>query len=543
MDTISISEFYDYERLTAKLETLEDAAPDLVDLSSIGQSRDGRDLWCVTVANERTRPSADHRPALLVTANMHARELAGSWVSLHLLRHLVENYGDDEDVTRLLDEQTIYVIPRVTPDGADDVLDTRHPRLRSRAVDVPESDRRPDAVYAADVNEDGHILTMRWKSEDGEKAVHPDDDRLLVDRTEESDGPFYRTELEGFVHEYDGGELVDHEVRSDFNRNFPSEAWRRFDWYGHGDYPLSEPETRAVAEFLLDHRNVTVVADLHTGNPAIFYPRKLADPDEDHESDANLLEEIGTRGEELTGFPYLSSYGEAVTGEPTSTALPGSFKDFVYERAGVPGLVVELGMLYNSLGLDTGGLTGTEHELESTRQLIAYHDENTEYGLFHEWESFDHPQLGEVEIGGWDMVKFANPPREEMPDVAERTTTFLLEYAKYAPSVHVQDLTAEWLGAALYKVTADVVNTGPLPTNITDGGQNTEQDERPLASLHGESMEVVTGRRHTELGHLAANRGRTSLEWVVRAPNESEIELQVRSPNGVFATGSATLDD
>lgn len=543
MSTISISEFDDYGSLTEKLETLEDAAPELVDLSSIGQSREGRELWCATVANERTGPPANRRPALLVTANMHARELAGSWVSLHLLRYLVENYGDDEDVTRLLDEQTMYVVPRVAPDGADDVLDNRNPSLRSREIDVPESDRRPSAVYAEDVNGDGRVLTMRWKSEDGEKAVHPDDDRLLVDRTEDSDGPFYRTELEGFVHEYDGGELVEHEVRSDFNRNFPSEAWRRFDWYGHGDYPLSESETRAVVEFLLDHRNVAAVADLHTGNPAIFYPRKLADPDEDHESDANLFEEIGERGEEITGFPYLSSYGEAVTGEPTSTALPGSFKDFVYERAGVPGFVVELGMLYNSLGLDTGDLAGTEHELESTRRLIAYHDENPEYGLFCGWESFDHPQLGEVEIGGWDRVKFANPPREEMPDIAERTTTFLLEYAEYAPSVHVQNLTAEWLGEDLHKVTADVVNDGTLPTNITDAGRDTEQDERPLASLRGDSVEVVAGRRHTELDHLDASRGGASLEWVVRAPNGTDLELRVSSPNGVFATGSTALDD
>lgn len=542
MCPITISEYYDYDRLTEKLETLEAAAPELMELSSIGQSRDGRELWCMTVASRETDPPADRRPALLVTANMHARELAGSWVVLHFLRHLADEYGSDEDVTRVLDEQTVYVIPRIAPDGADDVLESRHPNLRSRAIDVDEADRRPGALYAEDVDGDGQILTMRWESEDGEKVAHPDDGRALVDRTAESAGPYYRTELEGIVHEYDGEDVVEHEVRSDFNRNFPSAAWRPFDWYGHGEYPLSEPETRAVAEFLIDHRNVTGVADLHTGNPAIFYPRTLADPDEVLESDATLLEEIGERGAEITGFQYLSSYGEAATGEPTTSALPGSFKDYVYERAGVPAYVIELGMLYNSLGLDTGDLSGIEHQLESTRRLMEYHDEHPEYGLFREWESVDHPQLGEVEIGGWDMVRFANPPLEEIPEIADRTTAFLLEYAEYAPSVEIRTLTAEPVGSDLYRIAADVVNGGAVPTNITEQGRDTEQDERPLVTIDGDEVDVVTGSRHTELDHLEAHRGRASLEWVVGAPRGTELDLQVTSPNGVFATESVTLD-
>lgn len=540
MSSIAISEFYDYGELTERLEELAATAPDLLSLSSIGESREGRNIWCVTAANEAAGPPVERRSALLVTANMHARELAGSWVALHLLRHLVENYGEDEHVTRLLDEQAFYVVPRVAPDGTDYVLDTRSKKVRSRHIDVDHDDVDPDVVVPGDADGDGSVLTMRWPDEDGGKA-RLDDERLLVARAdEETGGEFYRSVREGVVPRREGGPISEANLRSDFNRNFPSSAWEPFEWTGHGKYPLSEPETEAVAEFVYDHPNVTGVADLHTGNPALFYPRATIEGETDYPADAELIERLGERGEELTGFPFLSSYAEA-RGEETQGELPGSFKDFVYERIGVPAFVVELGMFYNYLGMETSdlGMPRHEHEREWSRRLIDWHDANPEYGLFHDWEAFDHPDLGEVEIGGWDWVLWSNPPVPEMEGVAEGVTEFLLEYADWTPDVSVET-SVEPVGEDLYRVESEVRNGGRVPTNVTERGPETVVDERPRVDLRSAAdVEVVAGRSRQRIDHLDT-RETATLEWVVRAPAGATLDVAVTAPRGVYATDRLT---
>jgi hypothetical protein len=159
------------------------------------------------------------RPALLVTADMHAREFAGSWTALHLLDRIVENYGEDPALTDLLDRRTAYVVPRVCPDGAEFVLGTRTRKCRSRFVDLAPGDvRDPNVVVPGDLSGDGRILSMRWPAEDGDHVVPDDEPRLTLPRDEAATaGTFYRHTVEGPVLNYDGGPVSEVEMRSDFN--------------------------------------------------------------------------------------------------------------------------------------------------------------------------------------------------------------------------------------------------------------------------------------------------------------------------------------
>lgn len=553
MDSITVTDFYRYETLTEKLERLAAAAPDLVSLTSIGETREGRDIWRVTVANTETGPPIDRRPALLVTANLHATELAGSWVALDFLSHLVDAYPDDERVRGLLDERAFYVVPRVAIDGAEDALNLRGKVVRSRYVErEPDEVYETDTIVPQDLDGDGRILTMRIPDEHGDAVPLEGDDRAMVSSdSSDDDRDRYQVVTEGVVGNYDGGELNDPHyahVRSDFNRNFPSRGWRPFDWRGHGRYPLSEPETRAVGEFVYDHPNIAGLVDLHTGNPAIFYPRALAGSDPEHPADAELLEGIGKRGEESTGFPYVWGYGE-ITGErEPDQHLPGSFKDFAYDRLGIPAVIVELGLFYNYLGFDTRDiLSGAVDERERTRRLLEYQDEHPDSDrvLFHEWRSFDHPQLGTVEIGGPDRITHGNPPAEVMSDVAESVTQFVLEFAEYRPDVTISEFAAERLESDLHKVSATIVNRGRLATSLTERGRETDTyiPDRPRVDLRSDGhLEFVSGTARRKLDHLEADGDRTSLEWIVRARDGGTAELTVESVRGVFAAETLPLD-
>ena len=80
------------------------------------------------------------KPALYIDGNFHAGEVTGSMINLYAIKYILENYGKDERVTRLLKRNTLYVIPRVSPDGAEVYLTTPE-TLRSapKAVSFPQS--------------------------------------------------------------------------------------------------------------------------------------------------------------------------------------------------------------------------------------------------------------------------------------------------------------------------------------------------------------------------------------------------------------------
>ena len=538
------AEFHTHDRLTRELDDLVAAAPDLVSTDAIATTPEGREVWAATVAGRRDARTPDERPALLVTANLHARELAGSWVALRSLRHLVEGYAEGGAVRRLLDARTVYVLPRVAADAAEYVLDTRSGAVRSRVVDPDAFDYRPpNVVRPGDLTGDGCVRTMRWPAPDGEKAPLVDDPRMLVSPA--ADGTTderYRVAVEGTVPDYDGGRVVDPGplFRSDFNRNFPSAGWKPLPLYGQGDYPLSEPETRALAEFCLDRPNLVGVVDLHTGNPAVFYPSAVVD------GDADLVERVGRRAAELTGFPYLASYAEAAGGE-RAVELPGSFKDFAYERLGVPAYVLELGMRYNYAGMETADLSlpDADHETRRKRALLDWHDDHLEAGLFRDWERVDHPQLGEVEVGGWDPVEHANPPRSALPDVASRVTAFLSEFADRAPDVRVASVEAARVGTDCYRVGATVVNRGTASSSVTERARDTGTRFEPWVSVETPtgSAEVVSGKPRRRIDHLDAHTGSETVEWVVRAPVGTSLDVSVVAPRGVRAVGSVRLGE
>lgn len=535
---IEIDGYYDFSTLTDKLQRLAEA--EIIELLSIGESVDGRPLWCATVAGTGQSGSPSDQPAVLVTANMHAREYAGSWTTLRLLDRLAEGYGSDQGVTELLDRRTIYAIPRVCPDGAEFVLETRTRNCRSRFVELARSDvRDPNVVVPRDITGDGRILSMRWPAEDGGYVVPDDEPRLTLSRPDDAtEGTFYRQTVEGVVANYDGGPVSAANVRCDFNRNFPSEEWAPQHWIGHGAYPLSEPETRALADFVLDRPNIVAAIDLHCGNPAIFYPQGVQGDDPAHPSDADLFRRLGERGEELTGFPYLAGYFEASGGDPYT--LQGAYKDWLYERIGIPAYTVEHGMLYNSLGFDTDDLAmdSDEHARATGEALLAYHDDQADEPLFYDWEPVEHPELGQVEVGGWDWAQWSCPAVEDMPDIADRVSDWIVEVAEWAPEPTIE-ASATPVAEGLHRVEATVRNRGRLPTNITERGKRSIQDAEPVLTLA--AGEIVTGRPRQVTGHLDAGGDSHRYEWVVR--DEEDVTIALDGARGVSTETTVNLGE
>jgi len=157
--------FVKFPELTELLEGFANDFPRLLELSSIGKSHEGRDIWLCTVTNVETGPASE-KPAIWIDANIHATEHTGTVAALYLLNKLVSTYGTDERVTRALDTRAFYIVPRLGPDGAELAMAERPRYVRSSTRPYPLTDQQ-DGLIAQDMDGDGRILTMRIPDANG----------------------------------------------------------------------------------------------------------------------------------------------------------------------------------------------------------------------------------------------------------------------------------------------------------------------------------------------------------------------------------------
>ncbi|HYY62727.1 MAG TPA: M14 family metallopeptidase, partial [Burkholderiales bacterium] len=257
-----------YEELTRILHEWARAHPDFVRVTSIGSSAEGRELWLAEIGREPDR----RRAAAWIDGNMHAVELCGSSVALAIAEDVIalhrgeDRYQLPEHVRERLKGILFYVLPRMSPDGAEAVLrDGRYVRSNPR-------DRREHAPVprwvAGDVNGDGVVLSLRRQDPSGEFVEDPELPGVMLPRRLEDAGPFYKVWPEGTIENYDGVHVPDPHFLSDndidLNRNFPY-AWKpEPEQVGAGPYGASDPESRAVIDWATAHPNIFSWLNLHT---------------------------------------------------------------------------------------------------------------------------------------------------------------------------------------------------------------------------------------------------------------------------------------
>jgi carboxypeptidase D len=107
--------YHTYETLTTELQAIAAAHPDIVRLSSIGTSVQGRELWMVKIS--RNPDLEEDEPEIKYIAAMHGDEVVGKELCVNLVNLLVDGYGTDPRVTALVDGNEIWILPSMNPDG------------------------------------------------------------------------------------------------------------------------------------------------------------------------------------------------------------------------------------------------------------------------------------------------------------------------------------------------------------------------------------------------------------------------------------------
>ncbi len=548
MPEIHFDRYYRYDDLTRLVHAYADEFPQLVQVESIGQSHEGRDIWVVTVTNAATGPARE-KPALWVDGNIHASEVSPSSAALYLLEKLTAQYGQDADITRCLDTRAFYICPRINPDGAEWALADKPKIIRSGTRPYPYDEEPPGGLEQEDVDGDGRMLFMRIPDPNGGWKAHPVAPRLLVRREPtETGGQYYRVLPEGFIKDFDGVTIQARPPQQglDFNRNFPAEWRQENEQRGAGPFPTSEPEIRAVVQFISGHPNITGGVAFHTFSGVILRPYGTHPDEHFPAEDLWTFQKIGQKGTDITGYPCASVYHE-FRYHPKET-ITGAFDDWMYEHLGLYAWTVELWSPQRQAGIESYKYIDwfREHPLEDDLKLLKWNDDVLDGQGYVDWYAFDHPQLGPVELGGWNVLHaWRNPPPEFLEKEIAPFADWLVWSLLASPRLELFRAEATPLGGGSYLVRLVVQNTGWLPSYVSKKALEKKVTRGVVAEIElpdGATLKI--GRLREELGQLEGRAyygttvgpwetsgytsERAKVEWVLYAPDGGTVRLTAR---------------
>ncbi len=395
--------------------TLADVRRSLLEVghstSTVGRTLHNRPIYLVRIAAPGS-VHPDERPAILITAALHGNEAS----TVPAVMTFVEQVRPRSD-------RTIYVMPCVNADAYEDFVSKPYtvwrPRANMRPVD-DDKDGKLDEDGYEDLNGDGQIGFMR---------------RL-------EDGKWKMLGREGIDNDEDGKFSEDVPGGVDLNRNFP-QGWRPgrgMFGLSRGVAPLSEPESKAVADVLRSHPNIGLVVDVHNDADCLFI--RLGNP-ADRKTDIASLPDYAC-------YRPVMDIAEDVFGYPTRRCgNAGLLAVWAYEANGIPGTILEIG---NGAGKRAPAAGDAEVRNAWSRRHFDVDGWN-------DWKPFDHPQLGAIEIGGdWKtFVKRSPPAGHALGVVCARTRHFLDQCVDALPRLRLDVETGT-------PPTLVITNEGALPT-------------------------------------------------------------------------------
>ena len=561
MPSIRFDRFYRYQELSELLRAFAAESPGLASIESIGRSHEGRDIWLLTVTNRATGEAAD-KPAFWVDGNVHSTEVAASVAAVYLLKYLLDGYGKDPEVTRALDTRAFYVCPRINPDGAEWALADKPKFVRSSTRSYPYEEDPIEGLTVEDVDGDGRILQMRIPDPNGLWKPHPQESRLMVRRDPaEVGGRYYRILPEGRLEGYDGFTLRVKKPRQglDLNRNFPGNWRQEYEQLGAGPFPTSEPEVRAVAEFVAGHPNIMGGVAFHTWAGVLLRPFDHLPDTEMHAEDLWHYQRVGNKGTELTGYPAISVYHE-FRYHPKQV-IGGAF-DWIYDHFGMFSWVVEIWSPMREAGIEKYLFIDwfRDHPTDDDLKIFRWSEEKLGGKAHVDWKPFQHPDLGAIEIGGWNRFHaFGNPPLDRLEGEVARFPKWLLWQALLSPRMELVAADAVALGAGTWRVRLVVQNTGWLPSYVSKRALERKVVRGVIAEIAlPRGAELASGKRREELGQLEGKAykhtgisfwpdyhvtdDRAKVEWVVRGKAGDRIELIARHERAGAVRASVVLE-
>ena len=544
-ERLTFDHFYDGPATYEALRHLNKKYPRLTKIHSIGTSEEGRDIWLLVINNPDTGKDTE-KPGIYVDGSIHGNEIQATEVCLYLANYLLESYGTVPVIHELVDTRAFYIIPIVNMDSRGRFFSDPGGYSIGRTARVPYDDDRDGLVDEDDyddVDGDGEILQMRIKDPGGDWRSHPDDPRVMVRVEPGQKGEWRLLGSEGLDNDGDGRLNEDVPGYLDMNRNYGFKWQPPYVQNGAGDFPMSAKATKAITDFLATKPNICFNFAFHnTGGMILRGPGSKLSPLYPP-SDVKVYDYLGREGEKiLPGYRYLIGYKDMYT-------THGDFDEFMYSCMGIYGFVGELYMIkqeqYRKPGEKKeppteggsrfwGGVSNEERQ--------KFNDMVAQGMMFKAWTAFEHPQFGEIEIGGWRTFTTRIPPTFLLPEMLHRNAALVIFIARNVPDVSLEVVEVEKLGGDLTRIRVRASNVGAIPS-LSSYAVSRNIVRHDILRIAGKGLEVTSGGIVEDL-HLDRVRfvdhkpwmiftsipsfGDRVVQWIVKGHGEAKITYDAK---------------
>ena len=502
--------------LAQRVKILADKYPQYVKTKILTQTIGGIDVWMLTIGTGNT----SQKPAIAVVGGVDGKHLLGVELAIGFAEKLMTAATAIDSVKQLLDKQTFYVFPNMSPDATAQYFAKVKSERSGNATKT--DDDRDGKVNEDDVDDlDGNekITWMRILDPTGKYKLNTDDPRslLMADATKGENGKYILLP-EGIDNDKDGEFNEDGDGGVIFNRN-ASYNYKNF-IPGAGEYAVSEKENRALFDFMFDAFNIYSVVTFGPANnlsaPVTFNPMAISKRVITgwFEADVKTNALVSERYNKIT----------KTKDAPKMQVESGDFSQWAYFH-------------YGRLSFSTPGwwVPKTMPDTARKEKKFANEDPIANYlrwaasqginNTFTPWKAITHPDFPgkTVEVGGIDPFVLINPPYKMVDGIVAKHTEFILGLAAMAPQLELVNVKTEKVAEGLTRVILSVMNTGDLPTYTKIGDRsyflkkivvkvNTNANQTIVSGRKTQSLESIQGKEFKELAWLIKGSGNITIE-------------------------------
>lgn len=559
---LSQAQSSDYKRpdqVNSWIKQLEKIHPGVVTSTHITNSPGDRPIYLIRIG-KNTETNQAVNPSVFVGANLEGNRPLTTEGAIALAEIILSDPSQFESLNW-------YILPLGNPDAAAKYFQT--PLVEDSRNDLPTNDDKDDQMDedgVNDLNGDGWITKMRVVHPDGEWIISETDSRLMrkADPTKGEQG-VYKIYSEGTDDDGDGLYNEDGPGGTNVGVNFP-QLFKHYTADG-GLFPGSSPETYAIMKFVFDHPDIAMMVSLGSTNWCYTPPKGGRKGEADLNkirlserqarrfnldqnrtySLAELVEifkaenpQSNIDGSMIAGMlglgaalnpqegdllfyekyakdykAFLKEQGVDEERFEPLPALDGSFELWGYFQVGVP-----------LFSMDLWGVNKKD-TMQLEEAMLAYSDNLPGKKGFVEWESFDHPTLGSVEIGGFVPYLGTTPPYEWKDSILNLQIPWILKLAGELPDLHIYETKVSAKGNGIYQLDIWIENRAFIPFP-TDMGSRNKQPAPAVLSLEGENIEFISGYARTPISRVNGN-SRIKTTLIIQMEKTGNITLKLDS--------------
>ena len=274
----------------------------------------------------------------------------------------------------------------------------------------------------------------------------------------------------------------------------------------------------------------------------LLRPYSTQADDELPAEDLWVYKEQGAKGTEITGYPNISVYHE-FRYHPKDV-ISGTF-DWIYEHLGLYEWTIEIWCPMREAGITEYKYIDwfRDHPVEDDLKMLKWADKELKGKGYIDWYKFKHPQLGDVELGGWDKIyAFRNPPPHLLEKEIAKFPDWLIWNTLISPKLELVDAKADKIGADTYSIKLVVQNTGYLPSYVSKQALKHKSSRGVVGEIElPAGVELVSGKARELAGELEGRAykhtlmsfwtdttptaDRCVIEWVVKGAAGSVVKL------------------